>query len=60
MAVLTRDSDVNEEIIKIDDAFDTFFTNEAAQNKINKSGDSGMINGFDFTNAIVYVRTPPL
>jgi hypothetical protein len=61
MAVLKLPNDVdNETIITLQDVFDTFFTKEKAKNKINKNGDTGMTNTFDFTNAIINVVTPEL
>jgi hypothetical protein len=56
MAILTREADINEEIIKIDDVFDTFYTKEEVytqtqintelNKKVNKSGDTitGVLN----------------
>jgi hypothetical protein len=53
MAVLTREADEDEEIIKIDDIFDTFYTRaEVDDTFVNKSGDT-------MTGAL-YVPTPAL
>jgi hypothetical protein len=39
MAVLTRDADANEEITKVDDVFDTFFTKTEVNAELNKKAD---------------------
>jgi hypothetical protein len=52
MAVLTRDADDEEEVIKIDDVMDTF---------INKPGDIVLSGSFYFYGeSKVFVSTPPL
>jgi hypothetical protein len=41
MAELTRDADEVEEVIKIDDVFDTFYTKTENDNRyVNVSGDT--------------------
>jgi hypothetical protein len=57
MAILTRDADINEEIIKIDDVFDTFVPRDAEGKTIQIK--NGTFN-FNNTNTIVYVVTPAL
>jgi hypothetical protein len=53
MAELTRDFDDTEEVIKIDDVFDTFFNKTEADNRyVNVTGDT-------MTGAL-YVPTPAL
>jgi hypothetical protein len=53
MAELTRSSDTNEEVIKVDDVFDTFFNKTEADGRyVNVSGDT-------MTGAL-YVPTPAL
>jgi hypothetical protein len=62
MAVLTRDADINEEIIKIDDVFDTFYTktevytrsevNNIISNYYTKTQINAIIDGLE--------KMPPL
>jgi hypothetical protein len=53
MATLTRNSDTNEEVIKIDDVFDTFYTKTENDDRyVNVTGDT-------MTGAL-YVPTPAL
>jgi hypothetical protein len=40
MAILTRDADTDEEVIKIDDVFDTFYTKGEIDNALNGTNDA--------------------
>jgi hypothetical protein len=62
MAVLTRDFDDEEEVIKIDDVFDTFVNKTEADNRyVNVTGDTMSSGDFTFNGtAKVYVPTPVL
>jgi hypothetical protein len=61
MATLTRDADTNEEVIKIDDLFDTFYTKSEINAIIFMPLSGGTFSGnVSMGNYILAVPTPAL